>query len=65
MVWGISLFKIFLVYKGVFGIDDMEFYWMLKLVVELDVIVIVYCENEILIVEWLKELFVVGKIDLV
>ncbi|HTL71778.1 MAG TPA: amidohydrolase family protein, partial [bacterium] len=43
---GISSFKIFLAYKGAFGIDDTELYRTLKLAKELGVIVTAHCENE-------------------
>src|SRR6478609_7484885 len=45
---GISSFKIFLAYKGAFGIDDTELYRTLKLAKELGVIVTAHCENETL-----------------
>jgi len=48
---GISSFKIFLAYKGAFGIDDTELYRTLKLARELGVIVTAHCENETLIAE--------------
>src|SRR3982751_6200082 len=46
---GISSFKIFLAYKGAFGIDDSELYQTLKLAKELGVIVTAHCENETLV----------------
>ena len=46
---GISSFKIFLAYKGAFGIDDTELYRTLKLAKELGVIVTAHCENETLV----------------
>ena len=54
---GISSFKIFLAYKGAFGIDDGELYQTLKLAKELGVIVTAHCENETLVAERQKELF--------
>src|SRR6266853_830675 len=48
---GNSSFKIFLAYKGAFGIDDTELYQTLKLARELGVIVTAHCENETLIAE--------------
>ena len=48
---GISSFKIFLAYKGAFGVDDAELYRTLKLAKELGVIVTAHCENETLIAE--------------
>ena len=58
---GISSFKIFLAYKGAFGIDDTELYRTLKLAKELGVIVTAHCENETLVSERCKELVSAGK----
>src|ERR1044071_6789352 len=58
---GISSFKIFLAYKGAFGIDDTELYRTLKLAKELGVIVTEHCENETLVTERCKELIATGK----
>ncbi|HEY4414421.1 MAG TPA: dihydropyrimidinase [Verrucomicrobiae bacterium] len=60
---GISSFKIFLAYKGAFGIDDTELYRTLKLAKELGVIVTAHCENETLITERCRELLAAGKAD--
>src|SRR5208282_4413718 len=60
---GISSFKIYLAYKGAFGVDDTELYRTLKLAKELGVIVTAHCENETLIDERQKELLAAGKID--
>ncbi|MFL6590204.1 MAG: dihydropyrimidinase [Chthoniobacterales bacterium] len=57
---GISSFKIFLAYKGAFGIDDAELYQTLKLAKELGVIVTAHCENETLVAERQKELLAAG-----
>lgn len=57
---GTTSFKIFLAYKGAFGIDDGELYRTLKLARELGVIVTAHCENETLIAERSKELLAVG-----
>ena len=57
---GISSFKIFLAYKGAFGIDDTELYQTLKLAKELGVIVTAHCENETLIAERSRELLAAG-----
>lgn len=57
---GNSSFKIFLAYKGAFGIDDGELYRTLKLARELGVIVTAHCENETLIAERAKELLAAG-----
>ena len=58
---GIASFKIFLAYKGAFGIDDTELYHTLKLAKELGVIVTAHCENADLIAERQKELLREGK----
>jgi dihydropyrimidinase len=60
---GISSFKIFLAYKGAFGVDDTELYRTLKLAKELGVIVTAHCENETLVAERSKELIAAGKTD--
>src|SRR6185369_6455708 len=60
---GISSFKVFLAYKGAFGVDDEELYRTLKLAKELGVIVTAHCENETLVSERCKELLAAGKTD--
>src|ERR1700749_136417 len=60
---GISSFKIFLAYKGAFGIDDTELYRTLKLAKELGVIVTAHCENETLVAERSRELLAAGMTD--
>jgi dihydropyrimidinase len=60
---GISSFKVFLAYKGAFGVDDAELYRTLKLAKELGVIVTAHCENETLISERQAELLAAGKTD--
>ena len=60
---GITSFKVFLAYKGAFGVDDTELYRTLKLAKELGVIVTAHCENETLVAESQKELLAAGKID--
>src|SRR4051812_33550029 len=60
---GISSFKIFLAYKGAFGVDDTELYRTLKLAKELGVIVTAHCENETLVAACSKELLAAGKTD--
>ncbi len=57
---GIASFKIFLAYKGAFGIEDSELYQTLKLAAELGVIVCAHCENETLVAERQKELLGAG-----
>ncbi|MBI4626849.1 MAG: dihydropyrimidinase [Verrucomicrobia bacterium] len=58
---GISSFKIFLAYKGAFGVDDTELYRTLKLAKELGVTVTAHCENETLVAERCRELLAAGK----
>jgi dihydropyrimidinase len=57
---GIASFKVFLAYKGAFGIDDLELYQTLKLAKELGVITTAHCENETLVAERQKELLAAG-----
>ena len=59
---GISSFKVFLAYKGAFGVDDTELYRILKLAKELGVIVTAHCENETLVAERCQELIAAGRI---
>jgi dihydropyrimidinase len=60
---GISSFKIFLAYKGAFGIDDPELYRTLALAKKLGVIVTAHCENETLVAERSAQLLAAGKTD--
>src|SRR5271165_2393224 len=60
---GISSFKIFLAYKGAFGIDDLELYQTLSLAKKLGVIVTAHCENATLVAERSAELLAAGKRD--
>ena len=60
---GISSLKIFLAYKGAFGVDDTELYRTLKLARELGLIVTAHCENETLVFERQKELIAAGKTE--
>jgi len=57
---GVQSFKIFLAYKGAFGIDDSELYRALKLAKELGVVVCAHCENETLVAERQQELLAAG-----
>ncbi len=57
---GTASFKVFLAYKGAFGVDDVELYRTLKLARELGVIVTAHCENETLVAERQRELLAVG-----
>lgn len=58
---GISSFKVFLAYKGFFGVDDTELYKTLCLAKELGVIVTAHCENETIVAELQKKLLSEGK----
>lgn len=57
---GTASFKVFLAYKGAFGVDDAELYRTLKLARELGVIVTAHCENETLVAERQSELLAAG-----
>ena len=58
---GIQSFKIFLAYKGAFGIDDSELFATLRLARELGVVTTAHCENETLVSELQKKLISEGK----
>jgi len=58
---GLSSFKIFLAYKGAFGVDDTELFHTLKLAKQLGVIVTAHCENAELVSELQKQLLSEGK----
>jgi dihydropyrimidinase len=58
---GIASFKVFLAYKGAFGIDDGELYNTLQLAKELGVLVTAHCENETLVAELQKRLVAEGR----
>jgi dihydropyrimidinase len=60
---GISSFKVFLAYKGAFGIDDTELFRVLRLARELGVIVTAHCENESLVAERQREILAAGLTD--
>ncbi|WP_035615460.1 dihydropyrimidinase [Haloferula sp. BvORR071] len=57
----ISSFKVFLAYKGAFGIEDTELYQTLSLAKDLGVIVTAHCENADLVAETQKKLVAEGK----
>jgi dihydropyrimidinase len=59
---GVASFKIFLAYKGAFGIEDAELYETLKLAKELGVIVTAHCENAELVAARQRELIAQGKV---
>jgi len=58
---GLSSFKIFLAYKGAFGVDDAELFSILKLAKSLGVIVTAHCENADAVAMKQKELIAEGK----
>ncbi|MCP5533677.1 MAG: dihydropyrimidinase [Akkermansiaceae bacterium] len=58
----ITSFKVFLAYKGAFGIDDTELYQTLSLAAELGVTVTAHCENADLVAETQKKLVAAGNL---
>jgi dihydropyrimidinase len=58
---GNASFKVFLAYKGAFGITDEELYHALSLAKQLGVIVTAHCENADLVLELQKKLLSEGK----
>jgi len=58
---GLTSFKIFLAYKGAFGVTDDELYNTLKLAKELGVIVTAHCENADLVAAKQAEFVADGK----
>jgi dihydropyrimidinase len=58
---GLSSFKVFLAYKGAFGVDDAELYHTLRLAKSLGVIVTAHCENADAVALRQKELLAAGK----
>jgi dihydropyrimidinase len=58
---GIASFKIFLAYKGAFGVTDEELYKALGLAKRLGVITTAHCENADLVLELQKKLLNEGK----
>lgn len=58
---GLSSFKVFLAYKGAFGVTDEELYHALRLAKELGVITTAHCENADLVLELQKRLLAEGK----
>jgi dihydropyrimidinase len=58
---GINSFKIFLAYKGAFGIDDTELYHTLQLAKKLGVITTAHCENAELVSKLQAQLLSEGK----
>ena len=58
---GVSSFKIYLAYKGAFGLSDQEVYRTLRLARQLGVITTAHCENADLIQELQNQLLAEGK----
>ncbi len=58
---GITSFKVFLAYKGAFGVDDAELWQTLTLAKELGVVVTAHCENETLVAELQAKLLAAGR----
>lgn len=58
---GLSSLKVFLAYKGAFGVDDDELYRLLKLAAELGVPVCAHCENAELVAALQQQLLAEGK----
>src|SRR5438445_7109720 len=58
---GVSSFKIFLAYKGAFGVTDEELYQTLRLAKKSGVITTAHCENADLVLEMQKKLLAEGK----
>ena len=58
---GITSLKVFLAYKGAFGIDDRELYETLSFAAERGLIVTAHCENAELVAEMQKKLVSEGK----
>ena len=58
---GVGSFKVFLAYKGAFGVDDTELWQTLALARELGVIVTAHCENETLVSQLQQQLLAAGR----
>ncbi len=58
---GIASFKVFLAYKGAFGVEDYELFHTLRTAKELGAIVTAHCENADAVTELQKELLADGK----
>jgi len=58
---GIASLKIFLAYKGAFGVTDQELFDTLSLAKKLGVIVTAHCENETLVASLQQKLLAEGK----
>jgi dihydropyrimidinase len=58
---GMTSFKVFLAYKGAFGIDDHALYGVCRLAAELGVVVTAHCENADLVAELQQKLLAEGR----
>src|SRR5271155_4741225 len=58
---GTASFKVFLAYKGAFGIDDAELFRTLELAQRLGVIVTAHCENAEIVAQLQQHLLAEGK----
>ncbi|HEY1770673.1 MAG TPA: dihydropyrimidinase [Chthoniobacterales bacterium] len=58
---GVSSFKVFLAYKGAFGVSDEELFQILRLSYSLGVITTAHCENADLIAALQEQLLCAGK----
>jgi dihydropyrimidinase len=58
---GIASFKVFLAYKGFFGVEDDELFDTLKLAKELGVITTAHCENAEMVAQMCAQLISEGK----
>src|SRR5436189_4165393 len=58
---GTASFKVFLAYKGAFGIDDAELFRTLELARQLGVIVTAHCENAEIVSQLQRRLIAEGK----
>jgi dihydropyrimidinase len=58
---GVASFKVFLAYKGAFGVDDEELWRTLTLAKQLGVVVAAHCENETLVAEMQQRLLAAGR----
>ncbi|QEF96228.1 D-hydantoinase [Stieleria maiorica] len=59
---GITSFKVFLAYKGAFGVNDEELYQTCRLARELGVVVTAHCENADLVAQLQSALVAAGKV---
>tara|TARA_R110002049_G_scaffold2750_2_gene21363 strand:+ start:59817 stop:61220 length:1404 start_codon:yes stop_codon:yes gene_type:complete len=59
---GITSFKVFLAYKGAFGVTDSELFQTCQLANELGVVVTAHCENADLVAQLQSQLIAEGKL---